>query len=267
MSPAVSTATATAAAAMAPRLRRKVTLPADPQRGHVELGGLLQLALDRAEPDPREEDDPGQAGQGVDDRRTGPADQDRPQADGLHPSRVPEGTEPGRRVQRQGDEQPRSPGPPAGAVRPQRSVRNRSRARRIPAGRARASVSITSVRVSTASRAGRRSPAGPAREAAARSRPGRCAPPVAGSGSSRQVRRIAPAQRSSPSEASARSSFRGTWAASITVAASGQPTSTASAPRMRQPGEPGTAAGHALSPAARISAAVLSYASATHSTM
>ena len=104
MSPAVNTATARAAAAMAPQCAAQRDTQQDADRPEVEQCRLLQLGLDRTEPDAHDQDDPRQGRQRMHDGGPDESDQDRPNAEGLGSAGIPKRSQPGRRVQRQGHE-------------------------------------------------------------------------------------------------------------------------------------------------------------------
>ena len=186
MSPAVKTATASAAAAIAPKARRSVTSQQDAGRPKVEQSRLFQLGLDRAQPDAHDQDDPRQGRQRVHERGPDATDQDRPDAESLEPARVAKRTQPGRRMQgkrhecrqaNHGQQQPAAP--------ERRCERGRRPAER-PRGRAIASVAATSETVSIASVSGRAIPPG-SREQVAAEPAGSSEVPVAGSACSRSA--------------------------------------------------------------------------------
>ncbi len=58
ISPAVSTATARAAPAIAPMLQRKAHPDHDTPPAHFQQGRLFELGFDGSQPHPREEHDP-----------------------------------------------------------------------------------------------------------------------------------------------------------------------------------------------------------------
>ena len=155
MSPAVRTATTSAAPAIAPIDLRRVT-GARPATPAGPSGPTPPVPARRPHPRPREEHDPRQGRHRVDPRRPGQPRQHGHPPQGRGPPRVAERPEPRQRVQGHRHEQRQPHEPTIRTRRPSMSVRNSSQPSANPAGRAIRRVNPTSPAVFFASDSGLR---------------------------------------------------------------------------------------------------------------
>ena len=245
MSPAVSTATASAAAAIAPNARRRVTTQQHAQRAEVEQRRLFQLGLDGSRSRRRRSRRPTATPPSRARTRRRAADQNRLPADRLSAAGVAKCPQPGGCMQAEGDERRQDDhGQKQPAARMRRCEKGRMPARcpaaaRSPRSRARAWYS--------------REP-----DAA-----GRRSAPIRGRivGTSRAVER-----RARPWQRASRCRQTPAWPRAPSRAPASPRPPQGRAQRTRPP-ERAQNPAQSRNPAARMRDAVFSYASVTHSTI